>query len=142
MNYEYKKQQKADELLSALNELIALSEAKVQKLEQLKKELMQKIFSHKVWFKREDGTSYPEWEEKRFNNMYNDKYAYYLLEYNNVQPTECNQHFSKLNKMVMFTSVDLEEQQKIADFFSSFDRFIALTNKKIEKLKNIKKGMF
>ncbi len=38
----------------------------MQNLEQQKKAAMQKIFSQEVRFKREDGTEYPEWEERGF----------------------------------------------------------------------------
>lgn len=57
-------QQKIADFLSAVDEVIAQSEAEVQNLEQQKKAAMQKIFSQEVRFKREDGTDYPEWEEK------------------------------------------------------------------------------
>ena len=57
-------QQKIAAFLSAVDEVIAQSEAEVQNLEQQKKAAMQKIFSQEVRFKREDGTEYPEWEEK------------------------------------------------------------------------------
>lgn len=55
-------QQKIADFLSAVDEVIAQSEAEVQNLEQQKKAAMQKIFSQEVRFKREDGTDYPEWE--------------------------------------------------------------------------------
>ena len=57
-------QQKIADFLSAVDEVIAQSQAEVQNLEQQKKAAMQKIFSQEVRFKREDGTDYPEWEEK------------------------------------------------------------------------------
>lgn len=57
-------QQKIADFLSTVDEVIAQSEAEVQNLEQQKKAAMQKIFSQEVRFKREDGTDYPEWEEK------------------------------------------------------------------------------
>ena len=56
-------QQKIADFLSNVDEVIAQSEAEVANLQQQKKAAMQKIFSQKVRFKREDGTSYPEWEE-------------------------------------------------------------------------------
>lgn len=59
-------QQKIADFLSTVDEVIAQSEAEVQNLEQQKKAAMQKIFSQEVRFKREDGTDYPEWEEKPF----------------------------------------------------------------------------
>lgn len=59
-------QQKIADFLSTVDEVIAQSEAEVQNLEQQKKAAMQKIFLQEVRFKREDGTDYPEWEEKPF----------------------------------------------------------------------------
>ena len=38
-------------------------------LEQQKKAAMQKIFSQEVRFKREDGTEFPEWEEKKLSDL-------------------------------------------------------------------------
>lgn len=58
-------QQKIADFLSTVDEVIAQSEAEVANLQQQKKAAMQKIFSQEVRFKREDGTSYPEWEEKK-----------------------------------------------------------------------------
>ena len=55
-------QQKIAAFLSAVDEVIAQSEAEVQNLGQQKKAAMQKIFSQEVRFKREDGTEYPGWE--------------------------------------------------------------------------------
>ena len=59
-------QQKIADFLSTIDEVVAQSEAEVQNLEQQKKAAMQKIFSQEVRFKREDGTEYPEWEERGF----------------------------------------------------------------------------
>ena len=68
-------QQKIADFLSNVDEVIAQSEAEVQNLEQQKKAAMQKIFSQEVRFKREDGTEYPAWEEKRLHQLVipNDK---------------------------------------------------------------------
>ncbi|MBQ8118307.1 MAG: restriction endonuclease subunit S [Lachnospiraceae bacterium] len=62
-------QEKIADFLSAVDEVIAQSEAEVQNLEQQKKAAMQKIFSQEVRFKRENGTDYPEWEEKKFGTI-------------------------------------------------------------------------
>ena len=63
-------QQKIADFLTAVDEVIAQSEAEVQNLEQQKKVAMQKIFSQEVRFKREDGTDYPEWGNKSFANAF------------------------------------------------------------------------
>ena len=62
-------QQKIADFLSAVDEVIAQSEAEAQNLEQQKKAAMQKIFSQEVRFKRQDGTDYPEWEEKKLSDL-------------------------------------------------------------------------
>ena len=62
-------QQKIADFLATVDEVIAQSEAEVQNLEQQKKAAMQKIFSQEVRFKREDGTDYPEWEEKALSDI-------------------------------------------------------------------------
>ena len=60
---DLEEQQKIADFLSNVDEVIAQSEAEVANLQQQKKAAMQKIFSQEVRFKREDGISYPEWEE-------------------------------------------------------------------------------
>lgn len=65
-------QQKIADFLSAVDEVITQSEAEVQNLEQQKKAAMQKIFSQEVRFKREDGTDYPEWEEKPMSEVFTE----------------------------------------------------------------------
>ena len=72
---DLEEQQKIADFLSTVDEVIAQSEAEVQNLEQQKKAAMQKIFSQEVRFKREDGTEYPAWEEKRLHQLVipNDK---------------------------------------------------------------------
>ena len=67
---QIEEQQKIADFLSAVDEVIAQSEAEVQNLEQQKKAAMQKIFSQEVRFKREDGSEYPEWEEIAFSELY------------------------------------------------------------------------
>ena len=64
-------QRKIADFLSNVDEVIAQSEAEVQNLEQQKKAAVQKIFSQEVRFKREDGTDYPDWEEKKMSELFN-----------------------------------------------------------------------
>lgn len=64
--YDIEEQQKIAGFLSTVDEVITQSEAEVRNLEQQKKSAMQKIFSQELRFKREDGTEYSEWEEKKF----------------------------------------------------------------------------
>lgn len=63
-------QQKIADFFFTVDEVITQSEAEVQNLEQQKKSAMQKIFSQELRFKREDGTDYSEWSNKRFANAF------------------------------------------------------------------------
>lgn len=62
-------QQKIADFLSSVDEVIAASEEEVANLETQKKAVMKKIFSREVRFKREDGSDFPEWEEKRIGDI-------------------------------------------------------------------------
>lgn len=77
-----------------LDEVIAQSEAEVRNLEQQKKAAMQKIFSQEIRFKREDRTSYPEWNGKSFSNTFsqlnNNTFSRDMLSENG---TVCNIHY-------------------------------------------------
>ena len=64
-----KEQQKIADFLSNVDEVIAASEEEVANLEQQKKAVMQKIFSQEVRFKREDGSDFPDWEEKKLGDI-------------------------------------------------------------------------
>lgn len=59
-------QEKIASYFNNLDNLITLHQRKCDKLEEYKKAMLQKIFSQELRFKREDGTEYPEWEEKKF----------------------------------------------------------------------------
>ena len=59
-------QKKIGAYLHNLDQLITLHKRKCDKLEEYKKAMLQKIFSQELRFKREDGTEYSEWEEKKF----------------------------------------------------------------------------
>ena len=61
-------QKKIADFLSDIDEVILASNQEVKKLQELKKGAMQKIFSQKVRFKRDDGTDYPDWEEKKLTD--------------------------------------------------------------------------
>lgn len=57
-------QKKIANFLTKIDKLIEKQDQKVNKLEQYKKGMMQKIFSQEIRFKKDDGGEYPEWEEK------------------------------------------------------------------------------
>ena len=56
-------------MFKILDDLIALHEEKLAALETYNKGLQQKLFNQSVRFKRSDGASYPEWEEKRLEDI-------------------------------------------------------------------------
>lgn len=235
---QIEEQQKIADFLSTVDEVIAQSEAEVQNFEQQKKAAMQKIFSQEVRFKREDGTDYPEWEEKPigmyakiFDGVHQtpnyiesgvpfvsvedietlDKptkyisvedyerdfktkpikgdilmtrigdvgrtaivpcngYAYYVSlalvkPFNSVnnnflcQAMRSNFFQQELWEHTIHTAfpkkinagdiqyckiripADLEEQQKIADFFSAYDEAISYAKQELDKWKELKKGL-
>ena len=67
---QIEEQQKIADFLSNVDEVISQSEAEVRNLEQQKKGAMQKIFSQEVRFKHEDGTEFPQWEEKALSELF------------------------------------------------------------------------
>jgi type I restriction enzyme, S subunit len=62
-------QQKIAEFLTAVDKRIALLEQKKEKLESYKKGVMQQIFSQKLRFKQDDGSEFPDWEEKKLGKV-------------------------------------------------------------------------
>lgn len=65
-----KEQQKIGEFFSKLDQQIELEEQKLAKLEEQKKGYMQKIFSQEIRFKDDNGNDYPEWESKKFLDIF------------------------------------------------------------------------
>ena len=57
-------QRKIADLLSAVDAVIAAQQAEVDAWEQRKKGVMQKLFSQEVRFRADDGSDFPDWEEK------------------------------------------------------------------------------
>lgn len=62
-------QRKIADLLSAVDDVIAAQEAEVAAWEKRKKGVMQKLFSQEVRFKADDGSNFPDWEEKTLGNL-------------------------------------------------------------------------
>ena len=64
-----KEQQKVVELFSLIDTVIEKQKETVSVWEERKKGVMQKLFSQKVRFKADDGSDFPEWEEKKLKNI-------------------------------------------------------------------------
>ncbi len=62
-------QRKIADLLSAVDDVIAAQEAEVVAWEKRKKGMMQKLYSQEVRFKADDGSDFPDWEEKTLGNL-------------------------------------------------------------------------
>lgn len=58
-------QQKIADFLSSVDDIIQVHEEEIFALEEQKKGVMQKLFNREVRFKADDGSEYPEWEEKK-----------------------------------------------------------------------------
>jgi type I restriction enzyme S subunit len=74
-------------------------------------------------------------------DIHNLKFLYYSLIFNNIKPEGYKRHFSILKQLKLHIPPTLTEQEKIAEFLSAVDEKIEITAKKIEKLKDYKKGL-
>ncbi|HCW7432170.1 TPA: restriction endonuclease subunit S [Staphylococcus aureus] len=70
-----KEQQKIGEFFIKLDRKIELEEQKLELLQQQKKGYMQKIFSQELRFKDENGNDYPNWEEKKIEDIASQVYG-------------------------------------------------------------------
>ncbi|GAB7257768.1 restriction endonuclease subunit S [Polaribacter sp. OB-PA-B3] len=69
---EPEEQQKIANFLKAIDKRIKLLKAKKEALEEYKTSIMQKLFAQEIRFKQDDGTDFPEWEEKRIGDLFNN----------------------------------------------------------------------
>lgn len=66
---EIEEQEKIASFFSLIDDKISLQSDKVEALKDYKKGIMQKIFSRELRFKDDDGSDYPEWEEKKLGEL-------------------------------------------------------------------------
>lgn len=62
-------QRKIASFLSTIDEIIQSTESELTAWQERKKGVMQKIFNREVRFKADDGSEFPEWEEKRLGEV-------------------------------------------------------------------------
>lgn len=62
-------QQKIADFLSTIDTVIEKQKATVKAWEERKKGVMQKLFSQEVRFKADDGSEFPDWEEKKIEDV-------------------------------------------------------------------------
>ena len=62
-------QQKIALFLSAVDEKISALQRRLELLQTYKRGVMQKLFSQEIRFKREDGSSFPDWQEKTVGDI-------------------------------------------------------------------------
>lgn len=63
-------QKKIASFLSTIDDIITTTEAELNAWQERKKGVMQKIFNREVRFKADDGSEFPEWEEKRLGDVF------------------------------------------------------------------------
>ena len=66
-------QQKIAEFLSTIDTVIEKQKETVSAWEERKKGVMQKLFSQEVRFKADDGSEFPEWEEKKLGDVFTER---------------------------------------------------------------------
>ena len=63
-------QQKIADFLSTIDTIIEKQRATVSAWEERKKGVMQKLFSQEVRYKADDGSDFPDWEEKKMTDLF------------------------------------------------------------------------
>lgn len=69
------------------------------------------------------------------------QYLYYYLLAHPILPKEYKRHFADLAEKIILFPKNLKEQIRIAECFSSIDKQIAATKRKLEQLKEHKRGL-
>lgn len=66
----YFEQQALGEFFNGIDHLITLHQRKLEKLKELRKGVMKKLFNQEVRFKADDESEFPEWEKKKIGDVF------------------------------------------------------------------------
>lgn len=123
-------QQKIAEFLSTIDTVIEKQKETVSAWEERKKGVMQKLFSQEVRFKADDGSDFPEWEEKKLGDIADffngDRSARYPKETDFVKYGVAFLNTENLHN----TIVDISEKCK----YITYEKYCELSGAKIQLL--------
>jgi type I restriction enzyme S subunit len=106
-------QQKIAEFMTAVDRRIELLQAKKEKLEAYKKGVMQRIFSQQLRFKADDGSDFPDWEERKLGEI-SSNFGYGL----NSSAT----NYDGKHKYIRITDIDEETNRFVPSPLTSPDQ--------------------
>ena len=116
-------QRKITLFLQLLNKKFEKQQEKIEKLEQFKKGMMQKVFTRELRFKDEDGGEFPEWETKElrelgefkrsysYSRSYEGPGEYYHIHYGDIH-TKLR---SVINRNTYLPSISIESELEILE---------------------------
>ena len=125
--------------LTTIDKRISLLQKKKIQLEQYKKGIMQKLFSQTIRFKKDDGSDFADWKEKKLGELYSfkttnsysrDKLNYEVPNVKNIHygdiHTKFNSHFDITNENVPFINLDVDiDKISYENFLQEGDLVIA-----------------
>lgn len=106
-------QEKIADFLTAVDERIGVGEKKLELLETYKRGAMQKIFSQQIRFKDENGSPYPDWEEKKLGEVCKTAKS-------GGTPTATNRKYYNGGEIPFLAISDITEQGKFLTKTSKF----------------------
>lgn len=129
-------QRKIGKLFDTLDNLITLHQRKFEKLTNVKKSMLEKMFP-------QNGSSYPEIRFKGFTDPFQYLKAPFLMDYVDKKATGGTIKHLNQNILIDFPVVmpSKAEQEAIGVYFEQLDNIITLHQRELEKLQNIKKSM-